>query len=237
MFEDRGRESYLQAEALIVAHGSPADPAPQEAAVRALAAEVAALMPGWRVEGATLAAAGALEAALSRLTAPLIYPFFMAEGFFTRTLLPRRLVAAGAGGLRRLPAFGHAAGLDHLCARVALDAVSGDPRRTTLLVAAHGSKVARASANGARAMAARIAHLAPFGRVLTGFVEEAPYLWQSARGLGPAVCLPFFALRAGHVAEDVPQMLAAAGFRGTLLPAIGEHRDVPALIARALQSA
>lgn len=231
------RENRVTAEALIVAHGSPADPAPQEAALQTLAAGVAARLPGWRVEGATLAAEGALEAALGRLTSPVIYPFFMAEGFFTRTLLPRRLTAAGAGHLRRLPAFGHAAGLDDLCARVALEAVEGDPRRSTLLLAAHGSQVARASANGARAMAARIAHLAPFGRVLTGFVEEAPFLWQAARGLGPAVCLPFFALRAGHVVEDVPQMLAAAGFRGTLLPAIGEHAEVPALIARALQSA
>lgn len=226
----------MTTEALIVAHGSPADPAPQEAALKGLAAQVAALLPGWRIEGTTLAAEGALEAALARLTAPVVYPFFMAEGVFTRTLLPRRLIAAGAGGLRRLPAFGHAAGLDALCARVALEAVTGDPRRTTLLLAAHGSQVARASANGARAMAARIAHLAPFGRVLTGFVEEEPYLTQVARGLGRAVCLPFFALRAGHVAEDVPQMLAAAGFRGALLPAIGEHAEVPALIARMLAS-
>ena len=125
-------------EALIVAHGSPADPAPQEAALADLARAVSRLLPGWRVRGTTLAAPGALEAALAGMAAPLVHPFFMAEGFFTRTLLPRRLAAAGAGHLARLPCFGRAAGLDRLCARVAL-AAAADPRRTTLILAAHGS--------------------------------------------------------------------------------------------------
>ncbi|MEH6750754.1 MAG: cobalamin biosynthesis protein CbiX, partial [Paracoccaceae bacterium] len=84
-------------DALIVAHGAPADPAPQEEVLQALAAATAPHLPaGWRVRGATLAADGALEAALHGLTDPLIYPFFMAEGFITGTLLPRRLTEAGA---------------------------------------------------------------------------------------------------------------------------------------------
>lgn len=227
-------------EALIISHGSPADPGPQEAALQALAAAVGARLPGWRVAGATLAAEGALESALSGLHSPLIYPFFMAEGWFTRTLLPRRLAGAGGAGLRRLPAFGRAPDLPDLCARVALEgavAAGLAPRSTTLLLAAHGSQVARASADGARAVAAKIAQLAPFGRVLTGFVEEAPFLAQVARELGPAICLPFFALRAGHVADDVPLALAAAGFRGPLLPAIGEHAAVPAIVAADLARA
>lgn len=227
-------------DALIVAHGSPSDPAPQEAALQALAAAVERLLPGWRVRGATLAAEGALEAALAALDRPLIHPFFMAEGWFTQILLPRRLAAAGAGGLRRTPAFGHAHGLPELCAataRQAAEAAGIAPRRATLVLAAHGSRVARASAEGARATATLIGRLAPFARIETGFIEEAPLLSQAARGLGPrAVCLPFFALRAGHVAQDVPQALAAAGFRGLLLPAIGEHPQVPALIAAALSA-
>ncbi len=57
----------------------------------------------------------------------------------------------------------------------------------------------------------------------TGFVEETPSLADAARDLTPAICLPFFALRAGHVVDDVPAALAEAGFTGPLLPAIGEH--------------
>lgn len=226
--------------ALIVAHGSPADPFPQEAALKALAVRVAMRLPGWRVRGTTLAAEGALEQALSRLDRPLIYPFFMAEGWFTRTTLPRRLVAAGAADLHQLPAFGTDPALPALMARVALGAARAqgmDPAQTTLLLAAHGSKVSRASAEITEDMARRLRAATPFARVTAGFVEEPPFLADAARDLGPAICLPFFALRAGHVAQDVPEALAEAGFTGPLLPAIGEHADAAALIAAALTRA
>lgn len=219
--------------ALIVAHGSPADPAPQEAAMQALAVRVAMWLPGWRVRGATLAADGALEAALAGMDAPLIYPFFMAEGWFTRTTLPKRLGGAG----RQLPAFGGDPGMVDLVVRVteaAALAAGLEPAAAVLLIAAHGSKVSRASANGARALAESVASRGVFDRVEVGFVEEAPYLADAARDLGAAVCLPFFALRAGHVAVDVPEALALAGFEGVLLPAIGEHGDVAQMIAAAL---
>lgn len=226
--------------ALIVAHGSPADPFPQEAALKSLAVRVAMRLPGWRIAGTTLAAEGALEQALARLDRPLVYPFFMAEGWFTRTTLPRRLAAAGAADLRQLPAFGTDPALPALMARVALDAARTarlDPAQTTLLLAAHGSKVSRASAEITEDMARRLRAATPFARIATGFVEEPPFLADAARDLGPALCLPFFALRAGHVAQDVPEALAEAGFEGPLLPAIGEHADAAALIAAALERA
>jgi sirohydrochlorin ferrochelatase len=206
-----------------------------------LAQGVAACLPAsWRVAGATLAAPLAVEAALADLHRPLILPFFMAEGHFTRTLLPRRLRAAGAADLRQLPCFGAQPALPALAGQAALDAARAArlaPQATTLLLAAHGSQVSRASARATLAMAARLAVLTPFQRIVTAFVEEHPLIRSAAIGLYPALCLPLFALRATHVAQDVPLALAAAGFRGRLLPAIGEHRQVPALIAAALQQA
>lgn len=226
-------------DALLIAHGAPSDPGPQQAAMAALARAVATHLPnGWRIIGATLAAPGAVEAALTALDHPIIYPFFMAEGHFTRTLLPRRLRAAGAAGLVQLPCFGQSPGLSALVAEAALDAATTArlaPHATTLLLAAHGSKVSRASANATRALAARLAQATPFARIVTAFVEEHPLIRTAAVGLHPAICLPLFALRASHVAGDVPEALAQAGFRGVLLPAIGEHRRVPALVAAALR--
>ncbi|THD84511.1 cobalamin biosynthesis protein CbiX [Aliigemmobacter aestuarii] len=236
-----GAPQAARPSALIVAHGSPADPEPQEAWLAALAVRVAMWCPGWTVRAATLAADGALARALAGLDRPVIYPFFMAEGWFTRTNLPKKLAAAGGEGLRQLPAFGHDPEMPALLARAARDGAAAHgitPEGATLILAAHGSQVSRASATITEEMAASLRREAGFAAVVTGYVEEAPFLADAARGIsGPAICLPFFATRAGHVAQDVPEALAEAGFTGTLLPAIGEHSDAARLIADALQAA
>lgn len=207
--------------------------------MKALALKVAALAPDWTVRGATLACPGSLEAALSGLKAPFIYPFFMAEGYFTGEVLPERLADLSRSS-RQLAPFGTDPALAALVAQTALEGAAGasiDPRAATLLLAAHGSKVSSSSKLSTLAMVRMLKSLTSFRTVTAGFVEEAPFLADAARGLGQAVCLPFFALRAGHVEDDIPRALAQAGFEGLLLPAIGEHPAVPALIAAALISA
>ena len=88
------------------------------------------------------------------------------------------------------------------------------------------------------AMAAHVHASGRFGDVRFGFVEEAPSIAEAASKLeGRAgVCLPLFAVSAGHVTGDIPQQLAEAAFPGDILPPIGEDRDVPHLIARALMA-
>jgi len=226
-------------QALIIAHGSPADPVPQEAALQALAVRVAMWAPGWRIRGTTLAMTGGLEAAVAALPDAVVFPFFMAEGWFTRSQLPKRLTAAGAAHMQQCAAFGHAPGMLALLTKAAVEgavAAGMTPSQTTLLLAAHGSQVSRASATITESYAQALRDHAPFAAVQTGYVEEAPFLHESTHLIGPAVCLPFFATRAGHVAEDVPAALQSAGFTGPLLPAIGEHPDAARLIAQTLQS-
>ncbi len=222
--------------AVIVAHGFPSDPEPQDERLKALAASVAALCGGWTVRGATLAMPGRLEAALAGLQSPLVYPFFMAEGYFTGRVIPERLEQC-APGARLLPPFGSDPALASLMIRSSLDGARDaglDPRSTALLIAAHGSKLSATSKKTAVAMAHLLASQTPFRRVNIGLIEEKPYLAAVARGLGSAICIPFFALKAGHVEDDVPDALAQAGFSGPVLPAIGEHAAVPRLVADAL---
>jgi sirohydrochlorin ferrochelatase len=224
-------------EAILVAHGSPADPAPQEAVMMALAVRVAMFAPGWHIRGATLAMPGALETAIAAMRAPLIYPFFMAEGWFTRTNLPRRLAAAGADNLHQLAPFGTDPALPALMTNAALkaaDLAGLEARSTALMIAAHGSKVSKTSADTTYQMVRLLQQMTAFRSVTAGFVEEAPFLAQAAKGLGPAICLPFFALSAGHILSDVPEALAEAGFSGPLLPPIGEDAGTAPLIAQAL---
>jgi len=226
-------------DAIIVAHGAPSDPQPQEARMHRLAADVARLLPGWRLRGATLAMPGALSAALAGMEAPIIYPFFMAEGWFTGRALPKALADGGVIARQTAP-FGVDPGLPALTAEAALQgAVRAGiaPAGATLVLAAHGSQVSRSSAEGAFAMAERLRGLTRFAEIRFGLIEEPPFLADAARGVDTGLCLPFFALRAGHVETDIPQALAQAGFSGPLLPAIGEHPKVPALIAAALRRA
>jgi len=164
----------------------------------------------------------------------------MAEGWFTRSHLPKRLASAGAANHRQLPAFGTDAGVPALMGDVALAGARRaglDPKASSLLIAAHGSQVSPASHDLTEALAATLRHRLDFACVITGYIEQAPYLSDVARDLGPALCLPFFALRAGHVAKDLPEALTGAGFCGPLLPALGEDARVARLIADALARA
>lgn len=218
---------------VIVSHGQPGDPDPQQRAIEDLAAAVAAQDPGLPVLGATLAKPGALAAAVTPDC--LIYPMFMAEGWFTGIELPRRLTQAGAPAARILRPFGTDPGLPTLIlskTRAAAEAEGWGMPDITLFLSAHGSQRSQASFTVTQALAETLApHV---GRVVTGFVEQEPYIADAARGLTRAISLPLFALRAEHVTDDLPEALDAAGFQGSRLDPIGLAPEVPGLIARAI---
>lgn len=223
--------------AVIVTHGQPGDPDPQQQAVEALAAEVAALLPEAQIRGATLAKPGALDRCADN--AVLIYPMFMAEGWFSQSELPRRLALAGAERARVLPPFGNDPRLPQLCRQIVARAAQDQGwsiKDTTLLLAAHGSGRSRAPARAAWAMAEA---LAPgLAHTTCGFIEEAPFLRDAATGLGAqTICLPLFATRAEHVTGDIPEALIQAGFTGPLLPPVGAAPEVPQMIAASLGAA
>lgn len=222
-------------EAAIVAHGQPGDPAPLQRDLEALAARVQALLPGWRVHGATLADRDSLVRIRG---ARLVYPLFMAEGWFTRTEMPRRLKAAGVEGHEVLRPLGLDPALPAVGATLAraTAAEAGlDRAACTLVVAGHGSQVSRGSARATRAFAETLAGQG-WARIDTGFVEEAPFLHE-LRIDGPALCLPFFATAAAHTREDIPQAWEALGNPGPIAPPIGTADAVPGLIATALREA
>ena len=219
--------------AAIVAHGQPGDPGALQPELEALAARVQALMPGWIVRGATLACRRSLSALEG---VQLVFPQFMADGWFVRSETPRRLAEAGVDGARLIAPLGLDPELPAIGARIAQDAARRagiDPARATLVVVGHGSKGSRASANSTRAFAEALPDGAGFAHVTTAFIEEAPFL-DDVVPEGPAVCLPFFATNGGHTIEDIPQ-----GWRGhgPIAPPIGMNDAIPDLIAAALRTA
>jgi sirohydrochlorin ferrochelatase len=252
----------MPAPVIIVAHGQPSDPAPAEADLARLGAPVAARLPGRTVLTATLAAPGALEAALGAAPgaggspeaagpAVAVYPFFMADGWFTRTALPRRIAAALAAtpgteaapprpAPRILAAFGMRAPTAGLAATVLQDAMARaetKARDTTVILAAHGSAIGSAPADAARAMADSLAAALGPADLRLGFIEEAPRLADvlSAVPRGShAILLPLFVQRWGHVTGDIPEAVAESGFTGRVLDPLGLDRRVPGLIAAAI---
>jgi sirohydrochlorin ferrochelatase len=194
-----------------------------------LAAAVAGHLPGWRVGSATLAAPGALAAALADLGAEgVVFPLFMAGGWFTRVHLPGKLAEAGAVGWRVLEPFGCDEAVQDLAVQILVESGAEEA-----ILAAHGSFKSPVPAAIAGRVAAR--GTAAGLRVACGFIDQEPRL-ATLRGFGAgAVCLPFFAAEGGHVTEDIPAALAEAGFQGRLLPALGLDARVPALIAAAVQ--
>lgn len=225
---------------LIVAHGQPSDPDGPEAEIADFAARVARFLPGWQVGSATLAGIGTLDAAVRRLGAPLIFPFFMADGWFIRVNLPRRLAGAGAEGLTVLTPFGVLPETLALAGRVAADACTDAgwaPSDITLILAAHGSGVSRQPAEAAAAARDAIAAAHDFRDIRLGFIEEPPHLADVLRDSGPqAVLLALFVARWGHVTGDIPGAVAASGFAGRVLDPVGLHADVPGIVARAIMA-
>lgn len=220
---------------LITAHGQPSNPAPAAAELAALAAQIASFLPGQTVSSATLAEPEALAEAVASLgEGGLLFPLFMAGGWFTRTHLPARLAAAGAQGWQVLEPLGCLTALHDLAVKVvreALQSLAGP-----IILAAHGSFKSPVPSDIASFVAAKI-RTALGCEVITAFIDQAPQLKDLAP-LGPqSICLPFFAASGGHVTIDIPAALAQSGFSGTLLPALGLRPEIPALIAAAIRTA
>lgn len=223
-------------ELLIISHGSPSEPEPQEEFIKALAGQVAEAT-GVEVRGATLAAKGALEAAVNGLKHPLVFPHFMADGWFVSTNMQNRLAKAGLTDWTTLTPLGLLADLPGLALGALRRAMqeAGLPKgQTTLIVAAHGSPSNRRPAEVTERFASALRATSEFAAVRTGYVDEEPSIEAAAKVDGPALVLPFFAARAGHVLMDLPEGLEAAGFDGLVLPPIGTWEDIPQLIAQHL---
>ena len=220
--------------ALLVAHGQPSDPGPAAAELLTLRDRVAALLPDWDLGTATLAEPGAVARATRGRRPGLVFPLFMASGWFTQIAVPRAVEAAGTPGWRMLTPFGALRAVQDLTVALAADAICTTGQ---LLLAAHGSFKSAAPAELANSLAARIEQETGAERIEVAFIEQYPQL-AAVRGFRPGTpCLPFFAMAGGHVRLDLPRELARAGFQGPILPPVGLAPQVPGLIAEALRSA
>ena len=188
-----------------------------------------------------------LEAALSEAAATgartiLVYPLFMAEGYFTATVLPDRIRAAGFESTTRILApLGLDRGVADLMqaeARETSRQAGLDPRASRLLVVGHGSKFGPASASATREAAAAIAQAGSFASVATAFLEEPPFLKSALERLQtPTVVAGFFFGDGMHAGEDVPAAIEETRAHAVYSGPIGQSAGIPSLIAASLLAA
>ncbi len=225
-------------DALIVAHGQPSNPGPAEDALAALTAKVQACLPDMRLGSATMANGDHLEHMLTGLPEDgMIYPLFMANGWFVQTALRNRL---GKSPYSVLTPLGLEPALPAIACRLVQDAASAHKmtaEAASIMIAAHGSARGQAAAESANAFATALRGLLPEFTIQTAFVEQTPHLIDVSQTMAaPCLCLPFFAMDGDHMKDDVRQELTNADFAGPILPALGQTPEIPELIAAALRA-
>lgn len=173
----------------------------------------------------------------------VVYPFFMADGYFVRNVLADRIAAAESAARCRCTA---PLGLDPDLPGVMLAeassraAASGfEAAACRLLVVGHGSRLGPASADATRRAAQRIATMRPgFATVETAFLEEAPFLDEAlAATATPTVVSGFFSGDGLHAGEDVPEAIRQSGARAVYSGAVGSSAGVTRLILAAVAAA
>lgn len=223
-------------QALIVSHGQPSDPDIGAEEIRRFAAKVAAQADGLEVIGVSLAEPGQLEKVAADLPAGTpVLPLFMADGWFTKVQLPKRL---GGAPMRVLEPYGVTPELADFGAgwlRDVLARCGWAAKDTRLVVVGHGSGRSARPAEVTEDFAKAVQDQMGFAALSVGFVEEAPHLTDVLAGhTYRTICLPFFATKRGHVLEDLPEAVAEVGYSGLVLDPIGLHPCTPGFLAQIL---
>lgn len=172
----------------------------------------------------------------------LVYPFFMSDGYFVKKVLPERIEQAGlAAPVETLEPLGLDPALPGLLLRRSIDAARDagfEPPESRLIIVGHGSKFGRASAEATEAAATAVRTKATFVKVLTAFLEEAPFIADVlAAEQAPTVVAGFFSAEGMHGHDDVPEAIGAAQAPCIYTRPIGGDPEIPALIEAAVLKA
>jgi sirohydrochlorin cobaltochelatase len=186
-----------------------------------------------------------------------IIPLFMCDGYYTRTVIPKKLKIQGSrtyrdGGLLIYGSpIGVHPGMADILRLRALEtcrAAGWDPFGTRLMVIGHGSPKSSASAEMTHRHAREIRKQSEFISVECAFIDEAPkiedWLLDLSEEGHPIVLAGFFAADGLHSSLDIPGWIEAweertgsrQGARLRYTGAVGADERVTALIAASIGS-
>jgi sirohydrochlorin cobaltochelatase len=178
-----------------------------------------------------------LRGALERIesTEVAVVPFFMAEGWYTRTVVPRELGLGSTLGRKDVyyarPIGAHEGVADLALARID-EAMPPhfESGRTAVLIVGHGTGRSHASGATTEATAEAVRSRRRYATVATAFLDQVPTLTSALESLAgrDIVVVPFFASDGEHVRHDVARLAGAR--RAVCAQAVGTHAGVASII-------
>lgn len=172
--------------------------------------------------------------ALSRIESDDVHvvPMFMAEGYFTREVVPRELGASRSVHLC-LPVGTHPRMAQLVLKRAA--SLRAEQHETALVVIGHGTDRSTTSSETVYRVTRELRERSEFQSVACGFLDQAPRIEEvvSRSDAGNVVLVPFFIAEGYHTRETIPNVLSLDGERtergGRVLwctPAVGTMPEV-----------
>jgi sirohydrochlorin cobaltochelatase len=151
-----------------------------------------------------------------------VVPLFLAEGYFTRGVVPRELglgEVESAGGGRRVhycQAVGAHRSMERMILARALETCSLSPaerRDAALVLIGHGTDRSPTSGDTVYSLVEALRTGGEFGRVECGFLDEEPQIGDvvEAIDLPSLVLVPFFVADGWHTRSTIPADLGLTG--------------------------
>ena len=225
---------------VLVAHGDRGGTA-GDAGIHAHAAALTAAGGFAHVGVGLLKGEPTIEDALRRAAATAnrvrIVPVMMAEGYFTRVVLPARIAAAGVTApVERTGVLGLCPEIPALVAEAAeavARAAGWAPADAILMVVGHGSAIGPDARVPVDRVVAALAPAGRFRRVVPAFVEESPTLDEAVAALdGPTIVASLLASDGLHGQDDLSEALEVARVPVARTGALGSSPLVRPVIER-----
>jgi len=223
---------------LLAAHGERLDGAVNAGALQ-LAAALRARRVARKIQCGFIKGRPSIREALDALIESeiLVYPLFLADGYFSRVRL-RQLLAEGPQLARMrvmLPL-----GLDPSLVRLVGDRAAGaarshdlEPRDVAVVLFAHGSTKDSASREACDWQADQLARSGQFGDVRIALLEEPPYLPAVLAEIsGPTIVVGMFVGEGLHGRGDTPRIIAEINRRDVIFAGnVGACSDLADIVA------
>jgi sirohydrochlorin cobaltochelatase len=154
-----------------------------------------------------------------------VVPYFMSNGYYTETIIPRELELTGritTKGPRTIfytEPIGTHSRITDIILRTAKDAISSNPsislKETSLLLIGHGTEK---NENSAQSVLDQVTKLSGyFAETLPAFIDQVPFDRDVVKAVkfSYVIAIPFFISNGPHTREDIPNHLGIDLTQGT----------------------